>query len=145
MCPNTPDHWPLWPMENLKLYLTFILGATNGHRHRSFLQIVWKVSDQQNQHPETIRVSTQLIYTRQAVAVSGNGLHGTIALCSNYRVEIGAVGIKNLEDLANRNSSVTVRTLRRENASGCLNPHIPCFCPLLQLRSVHLSERVRCV
>ena len=29
--------------------------------------------------------------------------------CSNYRVEIGA--IKNLEDLANRNSSVTVRTL----------------------------------
>ena len=34
--------------------------------------------------------------------------------CSNYRVEIGTVGIKNLEDLANRNSSVTVRTLRRE-------------------------------
>ena len=32
-------------------------------------------------------------------------------MCSNYRVEIGAVGIKNLEDLANRNSSVTVRTL----------------------------------
>ena len=32
-------------------------------------------------------------------------------LCSNYRVEIGTVGIKNLEDLANRNSSVTVRTL----------------------------------
>ena len=31
--------------------------------------------------------------------------------CSNYRVKIGAVGIKNLEDLANRNSSVTVRTL----------------------------------
>ena len=31
--------------------------------------------------------------------------------CSNYRVEIGTVGIKNLEDLANRNSSVTVRTL----------------------------------
>ena len=28
--------------------------------------------------------------------------------CSNYRVEIGTVGIKNLEDLANRNSSVTV-------------------------------------
>ena len=33
------------------------------------------------------------------------------AVCSNYRVKIGAVGIKNLEDLANRNSSVTVRTL----------------------------------
>ena len=32
-------------------------------------------------------------------------------ICSNYRVKIGAVGIKNLEDLANRNSSVTVRTL----------------------------------
>ena len=30
--------------------------------------------------------------------------------CSNYRVEIAAVGIKNLEYLANRNSSVTVRT-----------------------------------
>ena len=34
-----------------------------------------------------------------------------VPICSNYRVEIGAVGIKNLEDLANRNSSVTVRTL----------------------------------
>ena len=31
--------------------------------------------------------------------------------CSNYRVEIDTVGIKNLEYLANRNSSVTVRTL----------------------------------
>ena len=31
--------------------------------------------------------------------------------CSNYRVEIDTVGIKNLEDLTNRNSSVTVRTL----------------------------------
>ena len=31
-------------------------------------------------------------------------------LCFNYRVEIGTVGIKNLEDLADRNS-VTVRTL----------------------------------
>ena len=27
------------------------------------------------------------------------------------------------------------------NASGCLNPHIPCFRPLLQLCSVGLSER----
>ena len=31
------------------------------------------------------------------------------------------------------------------NASGCLNLHIPCFCPLLQLRSAHLSECARCV
>ena len=31
--------------------------------------------------------------------------------CSNYRVEIDTVGIKNLKDLTNRNSSVTVRTL----------------------------------
>ena len=67
-------------MENLELYLMVILVATNGHQHRSFLQIVWKVSDQQNQHTETTRVSTQLAYTRQAVAVGGNGLHGTIAL-----------------------------------------------------------------
>ena len=29
---------------------------------------------------ETTRVSTQLAYTRQAIAVSGYGLHGTIAL-----------------------------------------------------------------
>ena len=65
--------------------------------------------------------------------------------CSNYRVKIGAVGIKNLEDLTNRNSSVTVRTLRRENASRCLNLHIPCFHPLLQLRSACISECTRCV
>ena len=37
--------------------------------------------------------------------------HACGSLCSNYRVEIGTVGIRNLEDLANRNSSVTVRTL----------------------------------
>ena len=76
----TPDHWPLWPMENLELYLTVILVATNGHRHRSLLQIMQKVSDQQNQHAETTRVSTQLANTRQAVAVSGDGLHGTTTL-----------------------------------------------------------------
>ena len=27
----TPNHWPLWSMENLELYLTVILVATNGH------------------------------------------------------------------------------------------------------------------
>ena len=75
----TPNHWPLWPMENLKLYSTVILVVTNGHRHRSFLQIMWKVSYKQNQHAETTRVSTQLAYARQAMAVSGYGLHGTIA------------------------------------------------------------------
>ena len=67
-------------MENLELYLTVILVATNGHRHRNFLQIVRKVSDQQNQHAETTKVSTQLAYTQQAVAVSGDGLHRTITL-----------------------------------------------------------------
>ena len=36
---------------------------------------------------------------------------GKSTFCSNYRVKIDAVGIKNLKDLANRNSSVTVRTL----------------------------------
>ena len=76
----TPNHWPLWSMENIKLYLTVILVAANGHQHRSFQQIVWKVSDQQNRHTETTRISTQLADTRQAVAVGGNGLHGTIAL-----------------------------------------------------------------
>ena len=65
-------------MENLELYLTVILVATNGHRHRSFLQVMQKVSDQQNQHAETTRVSTQLANTRQAMAVGGDGLHGTI-------------------------------------------------------------------
>ena len=45
----------------------------------------------------------------------GLGIRSTLKClwnsCSNYRVEIDAVGIKNLEDLTNRNSSVTVRTL----------------------------------
>ena len=68
----TPNHWPLRLMENLGLYSTVILVATNGHRHRSFLQIMQKVSDQQKQDTETTRVSTQLAYTRQAVAVGGN-------------------------------------------------------------------------
>ena len=58
----TPNHWPLQPMENLELYSTVILVATNGHRHRSLLQIVWKVLDQQNQHTETTRVLSWLIH-----------------------------------------------------------------------------------
>ena len=45
-----------------------------------FLQIMQKASDQQNQYTETTRVPTQLANTRQAVAVGGYGLHGTIAL-----------------------------------------------------------------
>ena len=85
----TPNHWPLWPMENLELYSTVILVATNGHWHRSFLQIVQKVSDQQNQHAETTRVSTQLAHTRQAMAVSGNGFHGTIAPVTRQWLPIG--------------------------------------------------------
>ena len=85
----TPNHWPLWSMENLKLYLMVILVAANGHRHRSFLQIMWKVSDQQNWHTETTRVSTQLAYTRQAMAVGGNGLHGTIALVTRKWLPVG--------------------------------------------------------
>ena len=85
----TPNHWPLWPMENLKLYSMVILMAANGHWHRRFLQIVWKVSDQQNQHIETTRVSTQLANTRQAVAVGGNGLHGTIAPVTRQWLPVG--------------------------------------------------------
>ena len=76
----TPNHWPLWSMENLKLYLMVILVATNGHWHRSLLQVMWKVPDQQKQHAETTRVSTQLANIRQAMAVGGHGLHGTITL-----------------------------------------------------------------
>ena len=75
----TPNHWALWPMENLELYLMVILVATNGHWHRSFLQIMWKVSDQENWRAKTTGVSTQLANTRQAVAVGGYGLYGTIA------------------------------------------------------------------
>ena len=84
-----PDHWPLRPMENLKLYSMVILLATNGHQHRSFLQIMQKVSDQQNQHAETRRISTQLANTRQAVAVSGNGFYRTIALVTRQWLPIG--------------------------------------------------------
>ena len=69
-------------MKNLELYSTVILVATNGLQHRSFLQIVQKVSDQQNQHAETTRVSTQFANSRQAVTVGGDGLHGTITLVS---------------------------------------------------------------
>ena len=76
-------------MENLKLYLTVIFVATNGHQHRSFLQIVRKVSDQQNQHAETTRASTQLAYTRQAVAVGGDGLYGTIAPVTRQLLPVG--------------------------------------------------------
>ena len=76
-------------MENLELYSTVILVAANGHWHRGFLQIVRKVSDQQNQHAETTRVSTQLAYTRQAVAVGGYGLYGTIALVTRQWLPTG--------------------------------------------------------
>ena len=85
----TPNHWPLWSMENLELYSTVILVATNGHQHRSFLQIMRKVPDQQNQHAETTRVSTQLAYTRKAVAVGGDGFHGTITLVSRQWLPVG--------------------------------------------------------
>ena len=85
----TPNHWPLRPMENLKLYSTVILVATNSHRHRSFLQIMQKVSDQQNWYAETTRVSTQLAYTRQAMAVSGNELCGTIAPVNRQWLPVG--------------------------------------------------------
>ena len=50
--------------------------------------------------------------TKNNIATKGNIIQSSgTALCSNYRVKIDAVGIKNLEDLTNRNSSVTVRTL----------------------------------
>ena len=83
------NHWPLQSMENLELYLMVILVAANGHRHRSFLQIMQKVSDQQNRHTETTRISTQLANTRQAMAVGGNGLHGTIAPLTRQWLPVG--------------------------------------------------------
>ena len=60
-------------METFKLYSTFILVATNGHWHRGFLQIVQKMSDQQNWYAETTGVSTQLADTRQAVGMDFMG------------------------------------------------------------------------
>ena len=47
--------------------------------NRNFLQIMWKVSDQQNQHAEATGASTQLANTGQAVAIGGHGFYGTIA------------------------------------------------------------------
>ena len=85
----TLNHWPLQPIENLELYSMVILVAANGHWHGSFLQIMRKVPDQQNWHAETIRVSTQLANTWQAVAVGGNGLHGTIALVTRQWLPVG--------------------------------------------------------
>ena len=85
----TPNHWPLWSMENLKLYSMVILVATNGHRHRSFLQVMRKVPDQQNRHAETTRVSTQLANTRQSVAVGGDGLHVTITPVPRQWLPVG--------------------------------------------------------
>ena len=46
--------------------------------HIYLLKVGYTIS-YKNWHAETTRVSTQLANTRQAVAVSGNGLHGTIA------------------------------------------------------------------
>ena len=112
----TPNHWPLQSMENLELYLTVILVATNGHQHRSFLQIVWKVPDQQNWHAETTRVSTQLANTRQAVAVGGNGLYGTIApvtrqwlsIANNWSTHVASTSSTN-NDVSNcKRSSVAI-------------------------------------
>ena len=40
---------------------------------------------------------------------------------------------------------ISCQNTEEGNASECLNPHIPCFHPLLQLRSARLSERARCV
>ena len=104
---RTPNHWPLWPMENLELYSTVILVATNGHQHRSFLQIVQKVSDQQNWHTETTRVSTQLANTRQAVAVGGNGLHGTIALVIRQWLPIGNHWSTHITSTSSTNNDVS--------------------------------------
>ena len=74
----TPNHWPLWSMENLELYLMVILVAANGHWHRSFLQIMRKVSDQQNWHAETTRVSTQLAYPNKPWQLVGMDFMGPL-------------------------------------------------------------------
>ena len=103
----TPNHWPLWSMENLELYLMVILVATNGHQHRSFLQIVRKVSDQQNRHTETTRVSTQLANSRQAMAVSGNGLYETIAPVTRQWLPIGNHWSTHVASTSSTNNNVS--------------------------------------
>ena len=103
----TPNHWALQPMENLKLYLTFILVAANGHQHRSFLQIVQKVSDQQNWYAETTGVSTQLANTRQAMAVGGYGLHGTIAPVTRQWLPIGNHWLTHVASTSSTNNDVS--------------------------------------
>ena len=103
----TPNHWALWPMENLELYLMVILVATNGHQHRSFLQIVWKVSDQHNQHTETTGVSTQLANTRQAVAVSGHGLYGTIDPVTRKWLPVGNHWSTHIASTSSTNNNVS--------------------------------------
>ena len=101
----TPNHWPLWPMENLKLYPMVILVATNGHWHRSFRQIVQKVSDQQNWHAETTRASTQL--ARQAMAVSGYGLYGTVALVTRQLLPVGNHWSTHITSTSSTNNDVS--------------------------------------
>ena len=103
----TPNHWPLRSMENLELYLMVILVAANGHQHRSFLQLVWKVSDQQNQHTETTRVSPQLANTRQAMAVSGNGFHGTIAPVTRQWLPIGNHWLTHVTSTSSTNNDMS--------------------------------------
>ena len=103
----TPNHWPLQSMENLELYLMVILVATSGHQHRSFLQIMRKVSDQQNQHAETTRVSTQLATTRQAMAVGGNGLYGTIALVTRQWLPIGNHWLTHIASTSSTNNDMS--------------------------------------
>ena len=105
-----PNHWPLWPMENLKLYSMVILVATNGHQHRSLLRIVWKVSEQQNWHAETTRVSTQLAYTRQAMAVGGNGLHGTITPVPRQWLPVGNHWLTHVASTSSTNNNASNRT-----------------------------------
>ena len=105
----TPNHWPLWSMENLILYLMVILVATNGHRHRSFLQVVRKVPDQQNWHTETTRVSTQLANTRQAVAVGGDGLHGTITPVFRQLLPVGNHWLTHVASTSSTNNDASNR------------------------------------
>ena len=61
-------------------------------------------------HPSTSPDTSKGCSKTSASSKGNSEISSDSTPCSNYRVKIGTVGIKNLEYLANRNSSVTVRT-----------------------------------
>ena len=121
--PSAPNEFPNWtetpPLPvtingETEFEISEILDSKINKRHKCRLQYLVKMVWLQRYRRRNLMDSH--VWTWAC-----NGVRGGLSprkpgqarplFCSNYRVEIGAVGIKNLEDLANRNSSVTVRTL----------------------------------